>query len=109
MSSYRLESQAKMKQVQELSDPENPRVFHVTQYVLPTPLFSTCLPNNDTECPKCTRAHAVIRDIRWNNERLANQHDVFLAEVKENGFGVIAAGFGRGVLNLPPRIEGVNA
>jgi vacuolar protein sorting-associated protein 11 len=49
----------------------------------------------------CARAHAVIRDIRRNNERLADQHDVFLAEVKENGFKAIASGFGRGVLNTP--------
>ena len=31
ISSYRLESQAKLKQVEELSDPDHPRVFHVTQ------------------------------------------------------------------------------
>ena len=31
INSYRLESQAKLKQVEELSDPDHPRVFHVTQ------------------------------------------------------------------------------
>lgn len=30
-NSYRLETQAKLKQVDDLSDPEHPRVFHVTQ------------------------------------------------------------------------------
>lgn len=30
-NSYRLETQSKLKQVEELSDPDKPRVFHVTQ------------------------------------------------------------------------------
>ena len=29
--SYRMETQAKLRQVEELSDPDRPRVFHVTQ------------------------------------------------------------------------------
>lgn len=31
INSYRLETAAKLKQVEELSDPEHPRVFHVTR------------------------------------------------------------------------------
>lgn len=61
---------------------------------------------HETECPNCARAHGVIREIRRNNERLADQHDLFLADVKENGFGAVAAGFGRGVLNAT-RLEDV--
>ena len=54
----------------------------------------SCLGEHDTECPNCARSHGMIREIRRNNERLADQHDVYLSEVKEGGF---AAG----------RIEGI--
>ncbi|THH12547.1 hypothetical protein EW146_g7591 [Bondarzewia mesenterica] len=115
ISSYRLESEAKLKQVEELSDPDHPRVFHVTQCSqcggqldLPSVHFmchhsyhQRCLVDHETECPNCARAHGVIREIRRNNERLADQHELFLADVKENGFSAVAAGFGRGVLNTP--------
>jgi hypothetical protein len=47
------------------------------------------------------RAHGVIQEIRRNNERLADKHDLFLGDVKENGFHAVAAAFGRGVLNRP--------
>ena len=60
-----------------------------------------CLGDHDTECPLCVRAHGVIQEIRRNNERLADKHDLFLADVKENGFRAVAAAFGRGVLNRP--------
>jgi hypothetical protein len=56
---------------------------------------------NETECPVCAREHGVIREIRQNNLSLADQHDVFLSEVQENGFEAIATAFGRGVLNMP--------
>ena len=46
-------------------------------------------------------AHGVIQEIRRNNERLADKHDLFLADVKENGFHAVATAFGRGVLNRP--------
>ena len=42
----------------------------------------------------------MIREIRRNNERLADQHELFLQEVREGGFGALAAGFGRGTLNM---------
>jgi hypothetical protein len=42
----------------------------------------------------------VIREIRRNNDRLADQHDVFLAEVKETASETIAAAFNRGILNI---------
>jgi hypothetical protein len=46
----------------------------------------------------------VIREIRMNNERLADQHDLFLSDVKETGFGAVAAAFGKGVMSMP-RVE----
>jgi vacuolar protein sorting-associated protein 11 len=67
-----------------------------------------CLGEHDDECPNCARAHGVIREIRRNNERLADQHDVFLAEVKEGGFSAVAAGFSRGILNMS-RLEDIAA
>ena len=138
-ASYRLETATKLKQVEELSDPDQPRLFHAPQCSqcggpldLPsihfmckhsfhqrsaTPLSATrtflpfslgllflsrrCLGDHDTECPLCVRAHGVIQEIRRNNERLADKHDLFLADVKENGFRAVAAAFGRGVLNRP--------
>ncbi|KAF8065346.1 hypothetical protein FPV67DRAFT_1502456 [Lyophyllum atratum] len=59
-----------------------------------------CLAENETECPNCAREHGVIREIRKNNERLADQHDVFVSEVQEGGFEAVAAAFGRGILNM---------
>jgi len=114
IQSYRGETQAKLRQVQELSDPDRPRVFHVTQCAacqgqldLPSVHFmcshsyhQRCLGEHETECPNCARAHGLIREIRRNNERLADQHDVFLQEVREGGFTALAAGFGRGAMNL---------
>lgn len=61
---------------------------------------------HDTECPNCVRSHSVIREIRRANEKLADQHDVFLSQVKEGGFGAIAAGFGMGIMNSS-RLEDV--
>lgn len=135
ISSYRSETRAKLKQVEDLEDTEHPRVFHVTRcsqcngqldlpsihfmcnhsyhqrYVSRGFLFSTmcgsdritecrCLFENDTACPLCTRQHGVIQEIRRNNERLVDQHDLFLAEVKDSGFRAVAGGFGRGWLGI---------
>ncbi|KAM5536515.1 hypothetical protein V8D89_009792 [Ganoderma adspersum] len=112
--SYRMETQAKLRQVEELADPDKPRVFHVTQCAacqggldLPAVHFmcnhsyhQRCLAENETECPNCAREHGMIREIRRNNERLADQHDLFLSEVREGGFSALAAGFSRGTLNM---------
>jgi vacuolar protein sorting-associated protein 11 len=61
---------------------------------------------HETECPSCAREHGVIHEIRRNNERLADQHELFLSEVQENGFVAVAGGFGQGVLNMA-RLEDV--
>lgn len=63
-------------------------------------LLIRCLGEHDTECPNCARSHGIIREIRRTNERLADQHDVFLSEVKDGGFAAVAAGYGRGILNM---------
>ncbi|KAI8982945.1 hypothetical protein BD414DRAFT_491677 [Trametes punicea] len=114
IASYRADTEAKLRQVEELSDPDHPRVFHVTQCSacqggldLPAVHFmcnhsyhQRCLPQNETECPNCAREHGIIREIRRNNERLADQHDLFLSEVREGGFDALATGFSRVILNL---------
>ncbi|KAG6889861.1 hypothetical protein C0992_003757 [Termitomyces sp. T32_za158] len=114
IDSYRLETATKLKQVEELSDPEHPRVFHVTrcsacsgQLDLPSIHFmcnhsyhQRCLADNETECPTCAREHSVIREIRKNNERLADQHELFVSDIQEGGFNAVAAAFGRGFLNM---------
>ena len=50
----------------------------------------------------------MIREIWRNNERLADQHELFLSEVREGGFSALAAGFGRGTLNVA-RVDDVAA
>jgi vacuolar protein sorting-associated protein 11 len=65
-----------------------------------------CLVDHETQCPNCARGHGVIRKIRRNDRCLADQHDLFLSEVQENGFSAVAAGFSRGVLNMT-RLEEV--
>lgn len=69
---------------------------------------NSCLGEHDNECRSCARSHSMIREIRRNNERLADQHDVFLSEVKEGGFAAVATGFSQGIMNLS-RLEDVSA
>ncbi|RPD67906.1 hypothetical protein L226DRAFT_517741 [Lentinus tigrinus ALCF2SS1-7] len=122
IASYRSETQEKLRQAEELADPDRPRVFHVTQCSacqggldLPAVHFmcnhsyhQRCLAENETECPNCAREHGMIREIRRNNERLADQHDLFLSEVREGGFNALASGFSRGTLNMS-RVDDVAA
>ncbi|KAG2351149.1 hypothetical protein BDR07DRAFT_1476106 [Suillus spraguei] len=103
INSYRLETNAKLKQVAELEDPMHAKVFSVTrcsqcsgQLDLPSVHFmcnhsyhQRCLLDHETECPLCVRQHGVIQEIRRNNERMADQHELFSR-----------IGFGKGVLNM---------
>ncbi|KAG2072195.1 hypothetical protein BDR04DRAFT_1230722 [Suillus decipiens] len=114
INSYRLETNAKLKQVAELEDPMHAKVFSVTrcsqcsgQLDLPSVHFmcnhsyhQRCLLDHDTECPLCVRQHGFIQEIWRNNERMADQHELFLADVQDNGFKAVASGFGKGVLNM---------
>ncbi len=68
--------------------------------------FCRCLGGQETECPTCARQHGVIREIRRNNERLADQHELFLADVEESGFNAVASAFSRGLMG-PPRLDEV--
>ncbi|KAG8779740.1 hypothetical protein FRC20_003526, partial [Serendipita sp. 405] len=118
IDSYRSETAAKLKDIAELSDPDVPKVFHVTQCAagdgpleLPAVHFmckhsyhQRCLGEHETECPICATQHGVIRQLRRDNERIAQQHDIFLADVEENGFSAIATAFNRGIMNVA-RVE----
>ena len=83
-------------------------IINGTLHIVPPPYFlgcrlthnCRCLADHESECPNCAREHGVIQEIRRNNERLADQHDLFLSEVREGGFEAVAAAFSRGVLNM---------
>ncbi|KAG8803347.1 hypothetical protein FRC17_006193 [Serendipita sp. 399] len=123
-SKSEIESTAeKLKDIAELSDADVPKVFHVTQCAagdgpleLPAVHFmckhsyhQRCLGEHETECPICATQHGVIRQLRRDNERVAQQHDVFLADVEENGFSAIATAFNRGILNYARVEDGLPA
>ncbi|KAG1853468.1 hypothetical protein DFJ58DRAFT_789543 [Suillus subalutaceus] len=82
ISSYRLETNAKLNQVVELKDPMHVKVFSVTR------------------CSQCSGQLDLPSEIQRNNERMADQHELFLVDVQDNGFKVVANGFGKGVLNM---------
>ncbi|KAM0747362.1 hypothetical protein T439DRAFT_344059 [Meredithblackwellia eburnea MCA 4105] len=116
IESYRTESAKKRKEIQELSDPNVPRIFQVTrcsacggQLDLPAVHFmcrhsyhQRCLGENESQCPNCAKTHGVIREIRAANEALAGRHDLFVEEVRESedGFATVAASFGKGLMSL---------
>ncbi|KAG2058147.1 hypothetical protein BDR06DRAFT_968645 [Suillus hirtellus] len=81
ISFYRLEANAKLKQVAELEDPMHAKV--------------PARPRN--RMPLCVRQHGIIQKIRKNHEI---KHELFLADVQDDGFKAVAAGFGKGVLNM---------
>ncbi|KAF8306968.1 hypothetical protein DL93DRAFT_2178260 [Clavulina sp. PMI_390] len=112
ISSYRSETQTKLKEIAELSDPNKPKVFHATRCSvcggsldLPAVHFmcnhsyhSRCLNEHETECPTCARDHNLIREIRRDNEQVAAQHDLFLFNVENEGFSAVASAYSKGIL-----------
>ncbi|GAA5881447.1 hypothetical protein JCM3774_005086 [Rhodotorula dairenensis] len=112
LASYRSETAKKRKEIQELSDPNTPRIFQVTrcsacqgQLDLPAVHFmcrhsyhQRCLGENESQCPNCARTHGVIREIRTNNEQLAGEHNAFVQEMAESDdpFATVATAFSRG-------------
>ncbi|GAA5991450.1 hypothetical protein JCM10908_005710 [Rhodotorula pacifica] len=118
IASYRTETAKKRKEIQELSDPNAPRIFQVTrcsacggQLDLPAVHFmcrhsyhQRCLGENESQCPNCARSHGVIREIRNNNARLAGQHDAFQQEIAESDdpFATVATAFSRGWMAYDP-------
>ncbi|SCV67136.1 BQ2448_5782 [Microbotryum intermedium] len=118
IKSYRVESNRKRKEIQELSDPKTPRIFQVTrcsacggQLDLPAVHFmcrhsyhQRCLGESESSCPSCAQQHGMIRELRRANEAFASQHDIFLAEVEEaegdQGFRLIANAFSKGLMGL---------
>ncbi|KAK4689022.1 vacuolar protein sorting-associated protein 11, partial [Tremellales sp. Uapishka_1] len=119
VASYRSETAAKEKEIKELTNTSQPEVFQVTrcaacsgQLDLPSVHFmckhsyhQRCLSDSEPECLLCSRQHSVVREIRRNQTRLADRHDLFLGEVHdaEDGFGVVAGAFGRGLFQNPTK------
>lgn len=113
VQSYRSETAAKEKQIADLTNTRQPEVFQVTQCAacggqldLPAVHFmcklsyhQRCLSDAEPECIICSQQHAMVREIRNNQTRLADRHDLFLNEVHEadDGFAVVADAFGRGL------------
>ncbi|KAI9206228.1 uncharacterized protein BJ171DRAFT_43595 [Polychytrium aggregatum] len=108
--SYQEETEKMRQQISDLKT--NPVVFQATKcstclqpLELPTVHFmckhsyhQRCLGDGDTECPRCSPQHKMIRDVMARHERNATRHDVFkkqLEEHPENRFGVIAEYFSK--------------
>lgn len=116
IQSYRSETASKSTELSSLSNPSVPETFQVTrcascgtQLDLPAVHFmckhsyhQRCLSDSEPECILCARQHAIIKEVRRNQTRLADRHEVFTAEVQESedGFGVVAGAFGRGLMGL---------
>ncbi|WVQ96313.1 hypothetical protein IAU59_003417 [Kwoniella sp. CBS 9459] len=123
VESYRSETSTKKKAIQDLSNVEQPEVFQVTrcaacggQLDLPSIHFmckhsyhQRCLSDSEPECILCARQHSVVREIRRNQTRLADRHDLFVEEVHEaeDGFGVVSGAFGRGLMGRERGLEEV--
>ncbi|WVQ84353.1 hypothetical protein IAT38_006505 [Cryptococcus sp. DSM 104549] len=123
VESYRSETAIKKKAITDLTNTEQPEVFQVTrcaacggQLDLPSVHFmckhsyhQRCLSDSEPECILCARQHSVIREIRRNQTRLADRHDLFVEEVHdaEDGFGVVAGAFGRGLFGRERTVDGV--
>ncbi|WVF68790.1 hypothetical protein IAT40_003562 [Kwoniella sp. CBS 6097] len=121
VESYRSETTTKKKAIQDLSNVEQPEVFQVTrcaacggQLDLPSVHFmckhsyhQRCLSDSEPECILCARQHSVVREIRRNQTRLADRHDLFVEEVHEaeDGFGVVSGAFGRGLMGKERGLE----
>ncbi|OCF75394.1 vacuolar membrane protein [Kwoniella mangroviensis CBS 8886] len=123
VESYRSETLTKKKAIQDLSNVDQPEVFQVTrcaacggQLDLPSVHFmckhsyhQRCLSDSEPECILCARQHSVIRELRRNQTRLADRHDLFIDEVKdsEDGFEVVAGAFGRGLMGKERDLDDV--
>jgi hypothetical protein len=73
---------------------------HSLNMEMPIDADIRCLSDSDPECVLCARQHSIIREVRRNQTGLADRHDLFINEVKEaeDGFGVMAGAFGRGLM-----------
>jgi hypothetical protein len=112
--SYTADITRKEKEIQELSNPDAPRVFQVTRcsacggtLELPAVHFmcrhsyhQRCLADNEGSCPMCAASHGVIQEIKASNEQLQGRHDLFTQEVEEadDRFESIVKAFSRGLI-----------
>jgi hypothetical protein len=117
INSYRLETTSKSKQVEQLSDPEHPRVSHhrcriyraFTSHAITASTFPftvaicqsrsvltgpplRCLVDHETECPSVLAKWHVNREVQRSDGRLADQYELFLSGVQEKRFAAVAGG-----------------
>lgn len=113
VQSYRGETASKEKNIADLTNIRQPEVFQVTQCAacggqldLPAVHFmckhsyhQRCLSDSEPECILCAQQHAMVRELRNNQTRLADRHDLFLGEVHDadDPFAVVAGAFSRGL------------
>lgn len=113
VQSYRSETAAKEKDITDVTNSRQPEVFQVTQCAacggqldLPAVHFmckhsyhQRCLSDSEPECILCSQQHAMVRELRNNQTRLADRHDLFLDEVHDadDPFAVVAGAFSRGL------------
>ncbi|KAL2069728.1 hypothetical protein VTL71DRAFT_14407 [Oculimacula yallundae] len=126
ISSYRNETVDKRQEITDLST--KPQTFNNTrcsfcgsQLSLPAVHFlckhsfhQTCLNmeigddgNVEGSCPNCRKDNDTIRAIRKAQDESADRHDMFLDALARSNdkFGTISEFFGRGVMEVPPKIE----
>ena len=114
ITSYRAETQKKSTELEELTSTTIPRVFEnqhcgICGGVLDLPrvhfmckhsFHLSCLGDGDEgrECPLCTRAHEVIREVRQGNAMLSDYNFVISELHTGDGFQGIADLLGKGIL-----------
>ncbi|CZS97412.1 related to PEP5 protein [Rhynchosporium agropyri] len=126
ITSYRNETVDKRQEITDLST--KPQTFNNTrcsfcgsQLSLPAVHFlckhsfhQTCLNmeigedgNVEGSCPNCRKDNDTIRAIRKAQDESADRHDMFLDALarSHDKFGTISEFFGRGVMDVPPKIE----
>ena len=115
-ASYRTDLAKKEREIQELADPNAPRVFQVTRCSacggsldLPAVHFmcrhsyhQRCLADNEASCPSCAASHGVIQEIKAANDQLAGRHDLFVQELDEadDRFESVVNAFSRGLVRV---------
>lgn len=114
--SYRTDLISKEKEIAEMTDPKNPRVFQVTRCSacgggldLPAVHFmckhsyhQRCLADNEASCPNCAANHGVILEIKAANDQLAGRHDLYMQELEDadDRFESVVSAFSRGLITV---------
>ncbi|KAG2183841.1 hypothetical protein INT44_008852 [Umbelopsis vinacea] len=70
-------------------------------------LQSSCVAENEKECPQCAVQHRMISEMRRTQEANADRHDLFYAQLEdaEDGFSVIADYFSKNTMAFAKLID----